>query len=160
MRLPAALALAGVLAVAFSFLAAEEQKTLEALAATVRPAKATLRSTTIEEWIAGRGNWNAFGTFDVVAGDHRGTAKGSLKPEAHRRAHRSRYQTPRGEAEGFLSAWEVGRTYDAFWDPDHPGNVFFSRIDPAVDARMVLGLRILGGLLLAGAVFLARTARR
>jgi hypothetical protein len=140
----AGLAVAGV-----SVMAAAERDRLAEHAATVRPAKVTLRKTEVREWTLGYGNWNAFGTFDVVAGDHRGVAEGDLAPRAHRWTGRrtDSRKTPRERAETFVADWQVGRTYDAYWAPAYPHRVSWDPVPVQAQARFTVALR-------AGAVLL------
>jgi hypothetical protein len=149
-RWPGALALLAGLAFAFSVLVADEARDAVELDARLRDAKATLLSTEIAEWRRGTGRWNAFGTFDVAAGDHRGTARASLEPEARRHLSRTNRIASREVAASFLASWAVGRTYDAYWDPEHPDHVFFVKADVSRYNRAVVGLRALAaGLLVA-----------
>jgi hypothetical protein len=151
----------GLAAAGFSFVAAAERDRLAEYASTVRPAKATLRKTEVREWIAGRGNWTAFGTFDVVAGDFRGSAEGDLAPRhVRRRSTRRRGPTPRAEAETFPAAWQVGRTYDGFWPSGYPGTVFWEPVPVAESARLVTQLRVFAPVLFVMGFLLHERARR
>jgi hypothetical protein len=152
----------GLAAAGLSFPAAAERDRLAEYSATIRPAKATLRKTEIREWIAGHGDWNAFGTFDIVAGDHRGSAEGDLAPRAHRkrsRRQRNTWKTPREKAETFPAQWQVGRTYDAFWNPQHPSGVFFDPVPVEEQARFVTGLRVAAPILFILGMVLKRSRR-
>jgi hypothetical protein len=146
----------GIIAVAASFFLEAEARKLRGYAATFRPARATLRSTAVKRWLPTRDNWSAFGTFDIVAGDYRGVAEGSLIPRSYYRTRPSRYKVPEAEAARFLDGWVIGRTYDGYWDPDYPSGVFFEKADPEASATTILGLRIAAPLLIVGGVLLAR----
>jgi hypothetical protein len=158
--LAGALALTGLLAVAFSFVAADERDGLRELAQNVRPARATLVSTELKEISAARNVWDAVGTFDVESGDHKGRATGSLEPAAHRAKRRRTDRQPKETAQSFAASWQVGRTYDAFWNPDRPNAVFFSAVDPAPTARLVVGLRVAAAVLVAAGLLLWRRGHR
>jgi MYXO-CTERM domain-containing protein len=128
-----------------SFFVAEEAHTLRAYAQTVRPARATLRSAEVKRWIETRDNWSAFGTFDIVAGDHQGVAEGNLVPLERRTRHRSTMSQQ--EAAQFLGAWELGRTYDGYWNPEQPDGVFFDKVDFESGQRLSMQLAAAAGLL-------------
>lgn len=150
------LVLLGIMAVGVSFLLAAEAQTLREYAATVRPARATLRSTEVKRWIPTRDNWSAFGTFEIVAGDYKGVAEGSLIPASYQRTRPRRYQMPEAEAARFLDGWVVGRTYDGYWNPEQPSGVFFDKVEPEAGATTILGLRMAAPALIVGGVLLAR----
>lgn len=154
MNLQTFLVSVGAMALVVSVLLAGEHERLEKLQTEVRPVRATLLSTVVKEWIPGRGNWNAFGTFAVVADDFHGEAEGSLRPASFLRGKGRRYKVKRAEAEGFLPGWVVGETYDAFQYPDHRSSVFFQRPDAEGVGRQVLWMRIVGVLLVAGGLVL------
>ena len=148
----------GIMAVVVSFLLEGEVRRLREYAATVRPARATLRSTEVKRWIPTRDNWSAFGTFDIVAGDYQGVAEGSLIPSSYYRTRPRRYKVPEAEAARFLEGWVVGRTYDGYWSPEYPSGVFFDRV-PEGGATTVLALRIAAPLLIVGGILLVRRYR-
>jgi hypothetical protein len=155
------LLLFGLFGLGLSFLlAADRQKTFEELDAVVRPARATLVSTEVKKWLEARDHWGAFGTFDVVAGDFKGRAEGSLEPRDHRLGQAHNYMISRSEAEGFLPAWHVGRTYDAFWDPEHPDVVFFDKVDSKANKRMIFRIRLVSGLMFFAGLLLLVWPRR
>jgi hypothetical protein len=158
LTLPGCLFMLAVAAGILSFVVGERQDVYEEMERTVRKARATLVSTEVREWIPGRNHWSAFGTFDIVAGDYTGKAEGSLIPSSYYRGKPRRYKVPRAEAEAVLPRWEIGRTYDGYWDPDHPGGVFFEMVDARANARMIWALRIAAGALLILSV--AATALR
>lgn len=147
---------AGICSVMFG----ENLGRLEEYALIVKPARATLRSTVVKEWIPGGNHWSAFGTFDIVAGDHAGPAEGSLIPRSFYSGKPRRYRVPRAEAEAFLPKWEVGRTYDGYWNPENPSGVFFDPVDPGSVRRLVRGFRIAAGVFLVAALVAFRMARR
>jgi hypothetical protein len=143
-----------------SFLTAASAEKLRDYAATVRPARATLRALEVKRWFPDLDHWSAFGTFDIVAGDHRGTAEGSLIPSSFYRSKPRRYRVPREEAARFLAGWQVGATYDGFWNPEHPEGVFFEPVPYEDEERLTFWLRMAAGVLLTGAVLVARSRPR
>jgi hypothetical protein len=155
----AALILFGIAAVAVSFFLEAEGQRLREYAATVRPARAILRSTEVKRWIPTRDNWSAFGAFDIVAGDHQGVAEGSLIPASYHRTRPRRYQMPEAEAARFLDGWVVGRTYDGYWNPEQPSGVFFDKVPVEANATTILALRIAAPFLIVGGVLLAYRRR-
>jgi hypothetical protein len=144
-----------VAAAVLSIVIGERQDVFEEMERTVRRARATLVSTEVKEWIPGRNHWSAFGTFDIVAGDYAGRAEGSLIPSSFYRGKPRRYRVPREEAETFPPRWEIGKTYDGYWNPEHPGGVFFEMVDARANARAIWLLRGAAALLLALSVVAA-----
>lgn len=142
-----------------SFLLQTEVERLREYAATVRPARAILRSTEVKRWIPARDNWSAFGTFDIVAGDYQGVAEGSLIPASYQRTRPRRYQMPEAEAARFLDGWIVGRTYDGYWNPEQPSGVFFDKVPVEANDTKVLVLRIAAPFLIVAGVLLAYRRR-
>ena len=137
----------GVFTLVLSFMLGEKQAVFEEVDATVLPAKASLVSVEIREWNADGGNWGAFGNFYAEAGTFRGRAEGSLEPPGHS----GKYRTPRAEAEGWVSSWKIGQTYDGWWDPGRPEWVFFNKVDPRKNLSSARKVRLAGaGLILAG----------
>ena len=39
---------------------------------------------------------------------------------------------PQAEAAGFVDGWVVGRSYDGYWNPEHPSGVFFDKVEPGM----------------------------
>lgn len=151
----------GLIFLFLSVLVADGQERREAFAAHAVPAKVTLLSTQVRDW--GRDDWSAFGTFRVVAGGHSGEAEGCLDPPGLRKYVRKgrRAKVTRAAAEAVLTTWGVGQTYDAVWNPDHPGDVLFHYDLGGAwkRARVILGLRIGSVLLVLGGIFLWRLRR-
>ncbi len=163
---PRAARVAGTLPV-FAFMACfcsvrfgDSLGTLADYAKIVKPARATLRSTVVKEWIPGGNHWSAFGTFDIVAGDYSGSAEGSLIPRSFYSGKPRRYRVPRAEAETFLPKWVLGRTYDGYWNPENPTGVFFDPVDPGSVRRLVRAFRIAAGALFIAALLAWRMARQ
>lgn len=154
-----ALILFGIAAVGVSFLLDAEVQRLREYAATVRPARAILRSTEVKRWLPTRDHWSAFGTFDIVAGDYQGVAEGSLIPSAYYRTKPRRYQVPQAEAARFLDGWVVGRAYDGYWNPEQPSGVFFDKVPVEANAKTMLALRIAAPFLIVGGLLLAYRRR-
>jgi len=160
MNLQTFLVSVGAMALVLSIFLAGEHERMEKLQTEVRPVRATLLSTVVKEWIPGRENWNAFGTFAIAADDFHGEAEGSLQPAGFLRGKGRRYKVSRAEAEGFLPGWVVGQTYDAFQYPDHRSSVFFQKPDAETLARQVLWMRIAGVLLVVGGLALGYRRHR
>jgi len=144
--------LVGAVALAISFVASDQLKRLEHFAAVERPARAVLLSSFVKEWT--RGDWDAFGTFDVVADGFHGQATGNLLRAGVRRWEPTgrkgamvAAKVTRAEAEQSRSSWIVGGAYDAFWSPEDPESISFHRVDPTNAARRVFWFRIVGALL-------------
>lgn len=132
---------------------ARQQAAFEKVAARSIPAQATLRLLEVRE---SEGNWSAIGKFDVVTDVKLGTLEGDLAPLQKKKIeHRSRE-----EAEALKEGWQIGQTYNGFWNPDRPLSVAFAKPDPLGNAQTVLGLQILSALLFLSAIFLNVRRRR
>jgi hypothetical protein len=137
-----------------------EARRLREYSLQVVPARATLVSVEVRRWLPGRENWSAFGTFDIVAGDHRGRAEGSLIPSSFFRTKPRRYQVPRAEAETFVPKWRIGATYDGYWNPEHPSGVFFSPVPYEEQLALARSLQVACVVLLVAAWIAGRFSPR
>lgn len=147
--------LVGAVVLAISFVAADDLKAREHMAAIERPARAVLLSSELRGW--SRDDWEPFGTFEVAADGFHGQAKGSLlRPGVRRweptgrKGAKVAAKVTRAEAEQSRSSWIVGGAYDAFWNPEDPTSISFHKVDSTDAARRVFWLRIVGALLLLG----------
>lgn len=155
-RLFAVFLIFGVFTLVLSFMIGDSQKAYEEVDATVLPAKASLVSVEIREWTGGGGNWGAFGNFYAEAGSFRGRAEGSLEPPGVS----GKYSTPRSTAEGWVSNWKIGQTYDGWWDPGRPEWVFFYKVDPQKSLSSTRKVRLAGAALTLAGILLAFLPKR
>lgn len=107
-----------------------QQRRLEELDASAVPIRAQLVAMETKEWIEGHNDWYARGLFDIESNHHQGRAEGNLIPEIfyrqnHLRGSRNTNDVPQAVAASFLSAWEIGKTYDGYLYPDAPNYIFF-----------------------------------
>jgi hypothetical protein len=147
-----------------------QQSRLDELEATIRPVRARLVATEVKEWIEGRDDWYASGTFEIESGEHQGRATGSLIPRSFyedrlRGSRHSSYPSiPRTEAAKFLAPWVIGKMYDGYVHTDASDQIFFELPGAELNARRVTQLRntaaIFLALALAGSGYLACAARR
>lgn len=103
------------------------QRRLEELEASAVPIRARLVAMETKEWIKGHDNWYVRGLFDVEPAHRRGQAEGNLIPASFYRQHHlhSRHAVPQPVAASFLSAWEIGKTYNGYIYPDASEHIFF-----------------------------------
>jgi hypothetical protein len=132
-----------------------EQQRLEELDASAVPIRARLVAMETKEWIEGHNDWYARGLFDIDSPDVQGRAEGNLIPRSfyrqhHVRAHgRNQNKMPQPVAASFLSAWEIGKTYEGYVYPDVPDRIFFELPGAQENALAIRSL-----LFAAGAFFL------
>jgi hypothetical protein len=132
-----------------------EQQRLEELEASAVPIRARLVAMDTKEWIEGHNNWYARGQFDIDSADIQGRAEGDLIPRSFYRQHhvrasrRNKNKVPQPVAASFLSAWEIGKTYDGYVYPDVPDRIFFEL--PGAQTNALAIRRLFGA---SGAFFL------
>jgi hypothetical protein len=132
-----------------------EQQRLEELEASAVPIRARLVAMETKEWIEGHNNWYARGLFDIDSADVQGRAEGDLIPRSFYKQHhvragrRNRNKVPQPVAASFLSAWEIGKTYDGYVYPDVPDRIFFEL--PGAQTNALARRRLLSA---AGAFFM------
>jgi hypothetical protein len=142
------------LAAFFCVVLSLQQAKLDELETTVRPVPARLVATEVKQWIEGRDDWYASGTFEIESGEYQGRVTGSLIPQSFYRDRlpgrsRSSYPSiPRGEAAKFLAPWEIGKTYDGYIHADARDHIFFELPGAELNALRVRQLRNTSGIFL------------